>query len=370
MAIENTKEKPWGLGNYLTSLKSHLEKAPYFWIEGELISLNIRGSAAFFEIKDLQQDMQLAFCTFHTTQIDNLRKISTGARVVALARPTIFKSGRLTMSTQVIDKVGVGDLMLRLQMLKEQLTKEGLFDAYKKLPLPFLPRKIGLICGRDAKAKDDVLENVYKRWPAANFEIREVAVQGVNACSEVINAMHDLASQKEIDVLVIARGGGSFQDLLPFSDEELVRSVAKMKIPIVSAIGHEGDQPLLDLVADYRASTPTDAAKNIVPDIYEQMARINDLSEYLQKFVTNKFRLLNSLLTRPVLSNPLVVYQTKFDQLYLKLESLSPNKIMMRGFSVVTNEQNKVITDAKQLENNQKLQIKFAKGKANVKVNS
>jgi exodeoxyribonuclease VII large subunit len=199
--------------------------------------------------------------------------------------------------------VGVGELLARLEALKTMLAAEGLFASENKVALPLLPRKIGLICGRNTDAERDVVENAKRRWPAVQFEIREVTVQGAAAVSEVSAALAELESLADVDVIIITRGGGSFEDLLPFSDEGLVRLAAKCSTPIVSAIGHEKDSPLLDLVADFRASTPTDAAKRVVPDINEEIDLIEKLRDRASRFMRNMIELENSKIAKVLFDN-------------------------------------------------------------------
>jgi exodeoxyribonuclease VII large subunit len=235
--------------------------------------------------------------------------ISEGQRVVVLARPEFYvPRGTLTLSAEQIQPVGLGELLARIEQLRRVLAAEGLFDPARKRPLPFLPGVIGLICGRGSAAERDVVENSRRRWPAVRFRIEEVAVQGPYAVTQVSDALRGLDRDPEVDVIVIARGGGSVEDLLPFSDEALLRIVAATSTPVVSAIGHEQDTPLLDLVADARASTPTDAAKRIVPDVGEQIRRIQDLRartrQILQARIRREDEWLLSLKNRPVLATP------------------------------------------------------------------
>ena len=197
--------------------------------------------------------------------------IREGAHVVVHAKAQIWAGrGSLSFAADQIRQVGVGELLAQLEHLRRVLTAEGLFAADRKRPLPFLPRRVGVVCGRASAAEHDVVENARRRWPAVQFRLLEVAVQGTNAVPEVTGALAALDQDPEVDVIVVTRGGGSLEDLLPFSTEALIRAVAACRTPVVSAIGHESDVPLLDLVADVRASTPTDAAKRVVPDVVEE----------------------------------------------------------------------------------------------------
>jgi exodeoxyribonuclease VII large subunit len=266
------------------------------WIEGELSEINVRpGSPTIFmRLRDTSADMSISVRCFKNV-FDSVAPLETNARVVIRSKPTWWtKNGSLSFNISEIRQVGVGELMARLEALKNLLASEGLFDLDRKKELPFLPNVVGLICGRNSDAGKDVVENAKRRWPSVKFEIREVAVANAAAVSEVSAALSELEANPDVDVIIITRGGGSFEDLLPFSDESLLRLVAECKTPIISAIGHEKDSPLLDLVADYRASTPTDAAKRVVPDIAEEIAEIEEIRARLRRKVLNILELENS----------------------------------------------------------------------------
>lgn len=225
----------------------------------------------FLTLRDPSQDISVSVTCFRQV-FDRIADVVTeGARVVVLAKPEWYAPrGQLSLRATEIRPVGIGELLVRLEQLKKSLASEGLFALDRKKPLPFLPQLIGLVCGRASAAERDVLENARRRWPAVRFEVRNTAVQGVHAVNQVVQAVKELDDLPDVDVIVVARGGGSVEDLLPFSDEQLIRTVAACRTPVVSAIGHEPDSPLLDLVADLRASTPTDAAKKVVPDVGEE----------------------------------------------------------------------------------------------------
>ena len=215
---------------------------------------------AFFTLRDTESDTSMTVTAFPNVITAIGAGFEEGVKVVARVKPVFWeRSGSLNLQAAEVHLQGLGDLLAQIERLRQRLAAEGLFDADRKKPLPFLPRVIGLVCGRNAKAKDDVIVNASARWPGARFEVREVAVQGQYAVREVSQAIAELDSLPQVDVIVVARGGGAVEDLLPFSDEALVRAAAQTSTPLVSAIGHEGDAPLLDYVADYRASTPTDA---------------------------------------------------------------------------------------------------------------
>ena len=288
--------------------------------------------------------------------------------------------------------------LARLEQLKNLLAAEGLFATDRKRDLPFLPRKIGLICGRASAAEKDVVENVERRWPGMRFEIREVAVQGNTAVVEVSRALIELEAIDDVDVIIVTRGGGSFEDLLPFSDESLIRLVASLTTPIVSAIGHEQDAPLLDLVADLRASTPTDAAKQVVPSLIEEQEYIAQLTNRLEKRMRSMIELeiskVTSLVTRPVMKDPLTIVSIKVDEIKVlqndgkkavtsllreekievreikaRIAALSPLSTLKRGYAVVQ-KRGKVLLDAKDVSLADELQVVLAKGELTVAVTS
>jgi exodeoxyribonuclease VII large subunit len=301
------------------------------------------------------------------------------------------------MSAKEIRQVGVGELLARLEALKEKLALEGLFASDRKVKLPLLPRTVGLICGRNTDAEKDVVENARRRWPAVQFEIREVAVQGAAAVVEVSQALRELEADPLVDVIIITRGGGSFEDLLPFSDESLVRLAASCETPIVSAIGHEKDSPLLDLVADYRASTPTDAAKKVVPDIAQEISDIDKLRDRALRSLVARLdfesQQISQLRNRPVMKDPIVMVTTRVDELkalrdralrgfasLLEIEkkelkgvrdhlrSLSPQSTMDRGYAVVQLTDGKILRDATKLKAGTALRIRVAKGETGATV--
>jgi exodeoxyribonuclease VII large subunit len=397
--FETSSESPAPVRVVTEAIKDYVDRLGPIWIEGEIAELNERsGMMAFMRLRDTSADMSLSVMC-HKSVIAAVKPLPANARVVIYAKPSWYtKSGTLSMSAREIRQVGVGELLARLEALKSLLAEEGLFSLDRKVALPVLPRKVGLICGRNTDAEKDVVENARRRWPAVEFEIREVTVQGAAAVVEVSAALRELEADSEVDVIIITRGGGSFEDLLPFSDESLVRLAAECETPIVSAIGHEKDSPLLDLVADYRASTPTDAAKRVVPDIAEEIANIQKLRdralrslsaqiEYEQNFITQ-------LRSRPVMKDPGAFLTILSEELHdlrqrstrsftatidaerkeLKaitahLRSLSPQSTLDRGYSVVRNAKGDVIRDPKQLKTGDVLAIKVAKGETSATVN-
>jgi len=352
---------------------------------------------AFMRLRDTSADMSISVMCYKSV-LATAQPLPANARVVIHAKPSWFtKNGSLTMSAKEIRQVGVGELLARLEALKEKLALEGLFNSDRKVKLPLLPRTVGLICGRNTDAEKDVVENARRRWPAVQFEIREVAVQGAAAVVEVSQALQELEANPLVDVIIITRGGGSFEDLLPFSDESLVRLAASCKTPIVSAIGHEKDAPLLDLVADYRASTPTDAAKRVVPDIAQEISDIEKLRDRALRSLVARLdfesQQISQLRNRPVMKDPMVMVTTRRDELKalrdralrgfaslieiekkeLKgvrdhLRSLSPQSTMDRGYAVVQLTDGKILRDATKLKAGTALRIRVAKGETGATV--
>ena len=396
--FETSSESPAPVRVVSEAIKEYVERLGPIWIEGEISELNERsGGMAFMRLRDTSVDMSLSVMCYKNV-LAAVQPLPANARVVIHAKASWFtKNGSLTMSAKEIRQVGVGELLARLEALKGVLAAEGLFSADRKVALPLLPRKVGLICGRNTDAEKDVVENARRRWPAVEFEIREVAVQGAAAVVEVSAALRELESIEDVDVIIITRGGGSFEDLLPFSDESLVRLAASCETPIVSAIGHEKDSPLLDLVADYRASTPTDAAKRVVPDIEEEIADINKIRDRMYRRLVStidyELNQIAQLRNRPVMKDPSVMVKIRLDELnalrdrshrgfkalldiekkeikgvIAHLRSLSPQSTMDRGYSVVQSDDGKIVRDATKLKAGAVLRIRAAKGEARASV--
>ena len=396
--FETSSESPAPVRVVSEALKEYIDRLGPIWIEGEISELNERsGGMAFMRLRDTSADMSISVMCYKSV-LATAQPLPANARVVIHAKPSWFtKNGSLTMSAKEIRQVGVGELLARLEALKEKLALEGLFASDRKVKLPLLPRTVGLICGRNTDAEKDVVENARRRWPAVQFEIREVAVQGAAAVVEVSQALRELEADPFVDVIIITRGGGSFEDLLPFSDESLVRLAASCETPIVSAIGHEKDSPLLDLVADYRASTPTDAAKKVVPDIAQEISDIEKLRDRALRSLVARLdfesQQIAQLRNRPVMKDPMVMVTTRVDELkalrdrslrgftsLLEIEkkelkgvrdhlrSLSPQSTMDRGYAVVQLTDGKILRDATKLKAGTALRIRVAKGETGATV--
>jgi exodeoxyribonuclease VII large subunit len=398
--LETSSDSPAPVRAVTEAIKEYLDRLGPIWIEGEIAELNERsGGMAFLRLRDSSVDMSLSVMC-HKSVLASVAPLPANARVVLYAKGSWYtKNGSYTLSAREIRQVGVGELLARLEALKTMLAAEGLFAAERKVALPLLPRKIGLICGRNTDAERDVVENAKRRWPAVQFEIREVTVQGAAAVSEVSAALAELEALADVDVIIITRGGGSFEDLLPFSDEGLVRLAAQCSTPIVSAIGHEKDSPLLDLVADFRASTPTDAAKRVVPDINEEIDLIEKLRDRASRFMRNMIELESSkianLAARPVLRDPavmitsrleiitglrdrsirsfqgrLAIAQEELQQVTARVRALSPQATLDRGYAVVQLADGSIARDSAALKDGEKLRIRLAQGETSAMVTS
>lgn len=280
MGLETSAENPVPVRRVTQLMTDWIGRLGYVWVEGQVAQVTRRPGqrTAFLTLRDPSADMSLSV-TCSVALLDGpAAGLADGAHVVVHAKPQLYPArGTLSLYADQIRQVGVGELLAQLEHLRRVLTAEGVFDAERKRPLPFLPRVVGVVCGRASAAEKDVRENGRRRWPAVQFRVEEVAVQGPSAVPEVNAAIARLDADPEVDVIVVTRGGGSLEDLLPFSNEAMVRAVAACRTPVVSAIGHEADTPLLDLVADVRASTPTDAAKKVVPDVVEETERVTQL---------------------------------------------------------------------------------------------
>jgi exodeoxyribonuclease VII large subunit len=309
MAMETSPESPTPVRTVLQLVGGWISKLGRIWVEGQITELNRRAGTVYFTLRDPVANVSVRVVCPRAVCDAGGPAVVDGARVVVHAKPDFYiNRGSFALSAMEIRPVGVGELLARLERLKQLLASEGVFNAERKRPLPFLPGTVGLICGRDSAAERDVLDNARRRWPAVRFRVENTAVQGTYAAGEVIDALARLDADPEVDVIVIARGGGSLEDLLAFSDEALVRAVAAARTPVVSAIGHEQDTPLLDYVADVRASTPTDAAKKTVPDVREQLALIRQLRDRgrrcLSGRVEREVQWLAGMRSRPALADP------------------------------------------------------------------
>ena len=391
--LETSSENPVPVRVISQSIGEYLAKLGPVWIEGELSEVTVRPGApmVFMRLRDVSADMSLSIMC-HRSVLDAVQPLAQNARVVMHSKVSWYsKNGSLSLNVKEIRQVGVGELLARLEHLKSVLAAEGLFDIERKQSLPFLPQAIGLICGRNSDAEKDVVENAKRRWPAVRFEIREVAVQGAAAVVEVSAALKELDANPEVEVIIITRGGGSFEDLLPFSDEGLVRLVAGAKTPIVSAIGHEKDAPLLDLVADWRASTPTDAGKKVVPDMAEELHKISNLQQRAWRTISGLLNFeksrISGLRDRPVLQDPFTLISTRrevisglldrsfrstsarlllgreeISNLNYQVRALSPQATLDRGYAVVQKSDGQILRNPKNVISGEVIKIRLAEG--------
>jgi exodeoxyribonuclease VII large subunit len=392
VGLANSAEQPLPVRTVARSLAEWIDRLGRVWVEGQVTQISRRPGTVFLTLRDPVADMSLSVTCPRGVCEAVVPPLAEGARIVLHGKPE-FYAGRGTLSLKAIEirPVGVGELLARLERLKALLGQEGLFAAERKKPLPFLPRRVGLITGRASAAERDVLENATRRWPAVQFEVREVAVQGHLAVEQVLGALQQLDASPEVDVIVVARGGGSVEDLLPFSDEALCRAVARCRTPVVSAIGHEPDSPLLDLVADVRCSTPTDAGKRVVPDVQEEAQRVRQARDRARRVVTQlvatEHARLEAVRSRPVLAAPTTLVDARREDVRALLErsrrctaarldrarsdlehvrarvvALSPQATLDRGYAVVQDEDGAVVRDADAVPPGTDLQVRLAEG--------
>jgi exodeoxyribonuclease VII large subunit len=370
--LETSAEKPVPVRVVSEAISDYINRLGQIWVEGEIAQLNDRAGSGmvYMRLRDPSVDMYLEV-TCPRSVFKSIAPLSENARVVINSKVNFYTpTGRLSLNAKEIRQVGVGELLARLEALKKLLAAEGLFAAERKKPLPFLPRKIGLICGRASAAEKDVKENAKRRWPSVQFETREVAVQGADAVIQVSAALKELDADPNVDVIIITRGGGSFEDLLPFSDEGLVRLAASCKKPIVSAIGHEQDTPLLDLVADLRASTPTDAAKRVVPDIKEELEKIRQLRNRADQKINDRVILemtkVVNLMQRSFASinSRIMRSSDELNHMLTQIRALSPQATLDRGYAVVQKSDGSIVRTPTALAKGEALRLRLAEGVA------
>lgn len=333
-----TADEPWPVAMLSAKIRGYIERLGTAWVEGEITQWGVSGGNVYGKLKDLSEDATISFTIWSSVRGRIPADLKQGDRVVALIKPNYWvKGGTLTMQVFDMKHVGLGDLLERLERLRTQLAAEGLFDPARKKPLPFLPHCIGLITGRDSDAEKDVLRNAQLRWPAVRFRTVHTAVQGERVVPDVTAALKTLDADPEVDVIIVARGGGDFQNLLGFSDERLVRAAAACQTPIVSAIGHEADRPLLDEVADLRASTPTDAAKRVVPDVAEELVRVQQararLTMRLTHFLSAEIDRIGHLRSRPSLASSSWIVDSRAEELtrYVSRGAELVDRVLERG---------------------------------------
>jgi len=392
MPVETSPEQPLPVRRVSQMLGEWIDRLGWIWVEGQVTQISRRPGMAtvFLTLRDPAADLSLSITAPSSLVAAVDPPPVAGTRVVLRAKPNLYLTrGTLSLRADDIRHVGLGELLARLERLKAQLAAEGLFAADRKRALPFLPRQVGLICGRGSAAERDVLDNARRRWPGVRFDVRNVAVQGPYAVSEIVAEIGSLDADHKVDVIVVARGGGSVEDLLPFSDENLVRAVARAATPIVSAIGHETDTPLLDLVADVRASTPTDAARRIVPDVTEEAHQVNEARRRLHRLITARLdqdqHWLDATRARPALASPGLRLDAETERIadltqaarnrlghrlgaaaddlghaLARVRALSPRATLQRGYALVQREDGHLVRSAADAPAGARLRVRLA----------
>jgi exodeoxyribonuclease VII large subunit len=400
MALQTSPEKPAPVRVISNAIHGWISRLGFVWVEGQITQLTRRPGTqtVFLILRDMAADVSIQI-TCPRRIFDTVDPpVTDGARVIVHARPAYYMNrGNLSLAADDIRPVGLGELLARLEQRRRLLAAEGLFAAERKRRLPFLPATVGLICGRDSAAERDVVENARRRWPAVQFEIRNVAVQGPNAAADVIGALQSLDRRDQVDVIVVTRGGGSAEDLLPFSDEGLLRAVFAAHTPVISAIGHEQDSPLLDLVADHRASTPTDAGRTVVPDMTAESRLIAEARARARSAVTSfldrEMEGLAGVRRRPIFADPMVAVTeratvvaeltdrarrcmaNRLDRAaddiahrLARVRTLSPLATLKRGYAVLQTTDGSVITDAEAVSEGDLVDARLAAGRMSLQV--
>lgn len=391
-APAGSADNPFPVRAVATRVQSWIDKLGTVWVEGQLTEIKLRGATAYMVLRDPAADMSLRVnCSSDLVRTAPV-PLAEGVQVVVCARPQFEpRRGSFSLRIREIRAVGLGELLARIARLRELLAAEGLFDPRLKRPLPFLPNLVGLITGRASHAEKDVTTVAATRWPAVRFEMRNTAVQGPTAVAQIVEALRELDAHPHVDVIIIARGGGSVEDLLPFSDETLCREIAACRTPVVSAVGHEPDNPLCDLVADLRAATPTDAAKKVVPDTAAELVLVTDLRQRsaraLRGWVAREQHALSALHSRPVLSDPMRIVTERAGEveraraaarrdvarlvqaeservghLSARLSTLGPAATLARGYAVVQTDGGGVLRSVAGAPTGAELRIRLADG--------
>ena len=400
VALETSPEKPAPVRQIASAISGWIDRLGAVWVEGQIAQLNRRQgmNTVFLTLRDTVADISVQV-TCSRQVFDSLNPpVVEGASVVVFAKPSYYPNrGTLSLYATDIRMVGLGELLARLERRRQLLAAEGLFARELKRSLPFLPRTVGLVTGAQSAAERDVLENARRRWPAVQFKVRHASMQGQNSAREVIEAVGAFDRDADVDVIIVARGGGSVEDLLPFSDEALVRAVHQARTIVVSAIGHEPDTPLLDLVADVRASTPTDAAKMVVPDVREELDRVRALRDrgrgLITSWLTHQQQQLDAVRGRPSLASPrsglddrsrevaelcartrrtlhhqLDRARNDLDHQLARVRSLSPLATLERGYAVLQDAEGHVVSRIGQADPGRDLQVRVSDGRVLVSV--
>lgn len=395
MALETSLESPAPVRQIANAIAGWIDRLGAVWVEGQIAQVNRRPGmqTVFLTLRDPIADISVPV-TCSRVLFDGLNPpLVEGASVVMHAKPSYYANrGSLSLQAREIRMVGLGELLARLERRRQLLAAEGLFAAELKRRPPFLPGTVGLVTAPNSAAERDVVENARRRWPAVRFQIAYAAMQGPRSAEEVIGALQRLDKDPAVDVIVIARGGGSVEDLLPFSDEALIRAVYAATTPVVSAIGHEPDSPLLDLAADVRASTPTDAAKIVVPDVGEELRLVATARERLRGTLTGWLQreqlALDALRSRPALADPASLVEGRLEEVVqlrdrarrclthqldrasdeiahqrARARALSPLETLRRGYAVVQDAEGHVLASVAGIGAGAELSIRVADGR-------
>ena len=395
---DSSPEAPWSIQKLSELMGGYIDRLGPVWVEAEITQWGQSAGNIYGKLSDTEADAQVSITIWRRSQERIPEGLHQGDRVIAQIKPSWWvKGGTLSMNVLEMRHTGLGEILEKLEKLKAQLSNEGLFDQERKKTLPFLPGVIGLVTGKDSDAEKDVLTNAKLRWPDVEFMVEHAAVQGDKSVSEVVVALQKLEDNPAVEVIIVARGGGDFMNLLPFSDERLVRLVATLTTPVVSAIGHEADRPLLDEVADLRASTPTDAAKRVVPDVEAEKQLLEEarhrLDAKLSALIEAELERLESFRTRPALADPdslidrkseellqivargvdvssLVIerHQAQLAQLAGSLRGLSPQNTLNRGYAIARNATGQVISRVGQVSSGDALRLRVADGEIDTHV--
>ncbi len=376
-ALDYGDRKVYSVAAFNRGVADWLSRLPTLWVEGEVTELrrHDRWQTVFFTLKD-PGDGSCLSVTMQRGRFDALRlDLADGDRVHVYGRPTLFaQRGDFRLSALGIERFGLGEHLAALERLKAKLAAEGLFAAERKRPLPRLPRRIGLVTGNDAAAKRDVLTTITQRFPPAHVVVAEVYVQGPRAASDIATALRELCTDEAVDVIVLARGGGSFEDLLPFSDERLVRALAACPVPVISAVGHEQDTPLCDLAADVRASTPTAAGKLVVPDLSQLCGELDRsraaLGRNVRRLLENEARNLELARDRLRRAPALAVERKRaaLEAIAGRLAVLSPLATLERGYAIVRTDNGELVASVSHATDGAHVEVQVADGRFGARV--
>jgi exodeoxyribonuclease VII large subunit len=396
----SSPEQPWPVRTVARKVAEWIGRLGEVWVEGQVAQLSRRGNAAtvVLTLRDPAADLSIPVTCARDVADGPGLELTEGARVVVRARPDYYVArGSFSLRATEIRAVGLGELLARIERIRRLLAAEGLFDPARKRPLPFAPAVIGVITGRDSAAERDVLVTARRRWPAVRFAVHNCAVQGPTAAEAVMAGLRKLDADPSVEVIVIARGGGSVEDLLPFSDEGLVRTIAATRTPVVTAVGHETDTTLVDHVADVRAATPTDAAHRMVPEIGEQRRLVEGLRARARHLLGSRLeqqeRWLESVRSRPVLADPQRLLAGRSDDVAglrnratrtltsrvelaerdleharARVAALSPAATLERGYAVVQRADGALVRDPAEVDDDERLQVRVAGGRLPVRV--